>query len=75
MNRFLGTAIRRSVLRRGGLGILSGGKSNRLFAAISVAAAVLRLIQKLSGAGPKTLLNHKMKPGEVIVITEAKQPR
>lgn len=45
------------------------------FATISVVLGLLRLLQKVTGTGSRTLYTYKMKPGEILVVREEKLPR
>ena len=59
----------RFALNRG----LFGG--SRFFATIGAVLTLVRLLQRISGTGPKTLYTHEMKPGDVLVVSDIKRPR
>jgi hypothetical protein len=62
-----------SMLLRAGVnrGFLGG---NRFFATLGAVAAFVRLLQRISGTGPRTLYTGTLKPGDVLVVTEPRDP-
>jgi hypothetical protein len=50
-------------------------KGSARFAALSVAIGVLRLLRKATGTGPHVMYKRELAPGEVLVVSEPKQPR
>lgn len=52
-------------------GLLGG---SRFFGTLGMIAGLIRLAQKAMGTAPKTIYTHKMKDGQVVVITENKKP-
>ena len=60
--------ITRLAINRGVFG------GNRFFASIAIVLGLMKLAQRLSGTGPKTLYTHKLQDGEALVVTNtAKQ--
>lgn len=52
-------------------GLLGG---SRFFGTLGLVVGFIKLLQKVAGTAPKTLYTHKMKDGQVVVITEGKSP-
>ena len=52
---------------------LFGG--SRVFRAIGAFAAFVRVLQRISKTGPRTLMTHTLKPGEVVIIKEPARRR
>ncbi len=55
-----------------GRGMMSG---NRIITSVSTVIAVLRVLQKISGTGPKTIYKGKLQPGQTIVISDRESPK
>lgn len=53
-------------------GIFGG---SRFFAALGVVMALLRLLQRLAGTGPRTIYTHQLKSGEALVVTDIGRSR
>ena len=53
-------------------GILGG---NRFLTMVAVVTGALRLIDKFMGNEPKTMYSQKLKPGQVLVISEPADKR
>ena len=53
-------------------GLLGG---NKFFATLGLIAGLVRVLQKISGTGPKTIYKEKLQEGQVIVISDGKSPR
>ena len=55
--------LKRLAINRGLLG------GNPFFTAIAIAFGVSRVLQKVTGTGPRTLYTHKLKGGETLVVS------
>jgi len=51
-------------------GLLGG---NRFFATLGGLAAVVRVLEKLSGGGEKSVYKSKLEKGQVVVISDGKK--
>lgn len=58
--------LRRLAINKGLLG------GSPFFTAIAIAFGIYRLMQRLTGTGPRTLYTHKLRDGETLVVSHPK---
>jgi len=53
-------------------GLMGGSK---FFATLGAVAGLIRLLERLSGGGEKTVYKHKLEKGQVLVISDGDKSR